>query len=87
MNGFVLFQVSESEGDEPMEVPVEEDGSLYLSTLVGLFPGATGLKYRNPSTNTIRGVKIVENVLVCPDEGWVFDFFCVFPSGMLVFRT
>ena len=36
----------EEEEEEPVELPVEADGTLDLSTLTAQFPGATGLKYR-----------------------------------------
>jgi hypothetical protein len=34
-----FVKVAEEEGDEPMELPVEDDGSLLLTTLTGQFPG------------------------------------------------
>ncbi|KAF2346745.1 RNA recognition motif domain [Trinorchestia longiramus] len=75
-----FIRVSEDEGGECIEIPVEDDGTLYLSTLVAQYPGACGLKYRNPDTRTLRGVKLIEDRLICPDEGWVYDFFCTFPK-------
>ena len=33
-------------------------GSLLLTSVTAQFPGATGLKYRNPETNTLRGVRL-----------------------------
>lgn len=54
MNQYI--QVSEEEQDEPIELPSEEDGSLLLSTVAAQFPGACGLKYRNPETGNFRGV-------------------------------
>lgn len=36
----------EEEFDDAVELPVESDGTLLLSTLSAQFPGATGLKYR-----------------------------------------
>lgn len=63
-----------------MEIPVEDDGTLFLSTLVAQFPGACGLKYRNPDSKSLRGVKLIEERLICPDEGWIYDFFCSFPK-------
>jgi len=41
------LQVVEEEGDEPIELPVEEDGTLLISTLASQFPGCSGLKYRS----------------------------------------
>lgn len=74
------MRVAEDEGGECIEIPVEDDGTLFLSTLVAQFPGACGLKYRNPDTKALRGVKLIEERLISPDEGWIFDFFCVFPK-------
>jgi len=48
MNQFV--QVVEDEGDDPIELPTEEDGTLLVSTLSAQFTGACGLRYRNPET-------------------------------------
>ena len=33
-------------------------GSMLLTSVTAQFPGATGLKFRNPSTNTVRGVRM-----------------------------
>jgi len=79
MSGFI--RVSEDEGEEVIEIPVETDDSLLLSTLVAQFPGACGLKYRHPESKALRGVRLVEDRLVAPDEGWDFDFFCSFPKN------
>jgi len=78
MSGFI--RVSEEEGDEIMEIPVEADDTLLLSTLSAQFPGACGLKYRSPETKALRGVRLVEDRLISPDEGWDFNFFCTFPK-------
>lgn len=32
--------------DDAVELPIEDDGTLLLTTLSAQFPGATGLKYR-----------------------------------------
>jgi len=60
---------------------VETDDTVLLSSLSAQFPGACGLKYRHPETRTLRGVRLVEERLVAPDEGWDFDFFCTFPKN------
>ena len=39
-------------------------GSLLLTSVTAQFPGATGLKYRNPETNTLRGVRLQGEVLL-----------------------
>ena len=74
------------EGDEPIEIPTEGDGTMLLSSLTAQFPGVTGLKFRNPSTNTLRGVRILENVLYPPDanEGWgATTYICTRPAGAM----
>ena len=42
---------------------------MLLTSVTAQFPGATGLKFRNPSTNTVRGVRM-------QGEVWnkLFDF-------------
>lgn len=48
----------EEEVEEPIELPVEDDGTLLLSTLQAQFPGTCGLKYRNPESRAMRGVRL-----------------------------
>ena len=64
--------VVQEEGDEPIEIPAESDGTILLTSLTAQFPGVTGLKFRNPETNTLRGVRCSENKLYPPseEEGW-----------------
>lgn len=77
------LQVAEDEGEEPIELPTEDDGTLLLSTLAAQFPGSCGLKYRNPDSRAIRGVRLSEGRLNPPPEvGWGSQvFYCVFPKG------
>lgn len=77
------IQVSEEENDEPIELPCEDDSTLLLTTLSAQFPGTCGLKYRNPDTGTMRGVRLVEGRLHPPaDSGWGnLVYVCVFPKG------
>lgn len=79
------LQVAEDEGEEPIELPTEDDGTLLLSTLSAQFPGSSGLKFRNPETKAIRGVRLSEGRLHPPSEiGWGSQIFCcVFPKGWL----
>jgi len=74
--------VSSDESEEPVEIPTEADGTMLLTSITAQFPGATGLKYRNPSTNTLRGVRIQGEVLFPPgEEGWSeFSYICVRPK-------
>ena len=45
--------------DDEVEIELDEDGTLRLTELVSQFPGATGLRYRNPDTKRLRAVKAV----------------------------
>jgi hypothetical protein len=79
-----FIQVAEDINEEPIELPIEEDGTLLLSTLQGQFPGSCGLKYRTES-KAIRGIRLNENRLHPPSSGWENStiYFCVFPKGEL----
>ncbi|XP_023019439.1 TAR DNA-binding protein 43 isoform X1 [Leptinotarsa decemlineata] len=76
------LQVAEEEGEEPIELPSEDDGTLLLSTLSAQFPGASGLKYKAPESKTFRGVRLTEGRLhPPPDSGWgTYVYYCVFPK-------
>ena len=79
------LKVAEDEGEEPIELPSEDDGTLLLSTLAAQFPGTCGLKYRNPESKGIRGVRLVDGRLHPPDEGWGQNvYYCVFPKGSYI---
>jgi len=83
MNNYV--QVAEDETEEPIELPIEEDGTLPLSTLIAQFAGACGLKYRNPDTNSWRGIRLVEGRLYAPDNEWRnYTYVAVYPKGELL---
>ena len=74
--------VCADEEEEPVEIPTEGDGSMLLTSVTAQFPGATGLKFRNPSTNTVRGVRMQGEVLYPPsEEGWGrVKYICVRPQ-------
>ena len=74
--------VVQDEGDEPIEIPTESDGTILLSSLTAQFPGVTGLKFRNPETNTLRGVRCADNSLYPPEEeGWgKYTYICNRPK-------
>ncbi|KAJ9587327.1 hypothetical protein L9F63_019154, partial [Diploptera punctata] len=75
------LQVAEDEGEEPIELPTEDDSTLLLSTLAAQFPGTCGLKYRNPESRAMRGVRLVEGRLHPPENGWGnCVYYCVFPK-------
>jgi len=71
--------VCAEENEEPVEIPTESDGSLSLSSVAAQFPGASGLKFRNPETNTLRGVRLTGETMYPPtEEGWgLYTYFCV----------
>ncbi|XP_054159788.1 TAR DNA-binding protein 43-like [Oppia nitens] len=78
------IQVAEEEGEEAIEIPCEEDtnSSVLLSTLTSIFPGASGLKYRNSETGTFRGVRLTDGRLQPPEQGWRANslYYCAFPK-------
>jgi len=65
-----------------MELPTEDDGTLLVSTLSGQFQGACGLKYRNPITFSLRGVRLADGKLHPPDGGTWGDnlYMTVYPK-------
>ena len=75
--------VVSEEGDEPIEIPTESNGTMLLSTLAAQFPRVTGLKFRNPESNLLRGVRCHDNILFPPydAEGWGgHTFICTVPT-------
>lgn len=79
----ICVQESEEENSESIEIELEDDNSLLLTSLTSLFPEATGLKFRHPETNTLRGVKLVDGKFAEPLDGWssVKNYVCVFNRG------
>jgi len=77
----IYIKVAEDENEEAVELPCEEDNSILLSTLTSQFPGASGLKYRNPDTNSMRGLRLADGKFIAPEKGWnaFSPYFCVFP--------
>lgn len=64
-------RVTEDESLPAIELPTESDGAILLSTLQAQFPGACGLRYKNPETDAWRGIRLMENMLCPPaDQGW-----------------
>lgn len=76
--------MAEDEGEESIELPTEDNGTLLLSTLSAQFPGSCGLKYRNPDSRAMQGVRLSEGRLHPPPEiGWGTQvFYCVFPKAL-----
>ena len=83
------LSVCEDEGDDPIELPAEEEGTLLLTTLTGQFPGACGLKFRNPDTRGWRGVRLTDGRLFPPtDTGWgTHVYISVLPKGKATIYT
>lgn len=80
------IRVTEDENDEPIEIPSEDDGTVLLSTVTAQFPGACGLRYRNPVSQCMRGVRLVEGILHAPEAGWGNLVYVVnYPKGSLPF--
>lgn len=73
-------RVCEDAGEEPIELPAEEDNTLLLSTVAAQFPGVSGLKFEIESS--FRGVKLSNGCLYPPDDHWGQTlYYCVFPKG------
>lgn len=66
----LYIRVAEDENEEPMEIPSEDDGTVLLSSVAAQFPGACGLRYRNPESQCMRGVRLLEGVLHAPENDW-----------------
>lgn len=76
------LQVADDENDEPIELPSEDDNTLLLSTLAAQYPGACGLKYRNPETGSFRGIRLLDGRLFPPDGDWCNHIYIVvYPKG------
>jgi hypothetical protein len=57
MDRFIL--VKNPNDNEQLEIPMAEDGTVSFSTLANAFPGAYGLKFKNPVTGGKRFVEYV----------------------------
>jgi len=68
---------------DPIEVPLEKDGSLLLSTLIGQYPNTAGLRFWS-DTGAWRGLKVENNVIYPPPQGWgTLDYYIVFGPANL----
>jgi len=81
----VYVKIGETETEEdPTELLVEKDNSILLSSVLSQFPGATGLKYRNQESKTLRGLKFVDGSLFLPTENSKWKeamYVVVYPKG------
>lgn len=79
----LYIRVAEDENEEPMEIPSEDDGTVLLSSVAAQFPGACGLRYRNPESQCMRGVRLLEGVLHAPENDWGNLVYVVnYPKGV-----
>ena len=71
--GYIV--VKEEFEDEPLELELEEDGNLRMSTLISQFSGACGLRFRNKETGAMRGVRLHKDLFLPPNgaDGWPTD--------------
>lgn len=49
--------VTDHDPEDAIELPLEEDNSLRLSTLMGQFQSACGLKYKTGESRSFRGLR------------------------------
>lgn len=67
--------MSDEEGGEPIELPLEQDGCLLLSTVRAQFPTAGGLLHREMGRR--RGLRLLGDRLAPPPAGWAgLRFWC-----------
>ncbi|KAJ1345818.1 hypothetical protein KIN20_000436 [Parelaphostrongylus tenuis] len=74
--------VADSNG-EAMELPTAPDNTLFMTTLQSSFPGATGMKFKNPKTGALRAVAVDASgtKLLPPADGWDDKVFTVITSN------
>ncbi|PAV87716.1 hypothetical protein WR25_03755 isoform A [Diploscapter pachys] len=78
------FVIVADASGEPMEIPTNEDNTMFMTTLQASFPGATGLKYKNPKTGASRAVVVDPRGtrLLPPQDGWEDKVFtAIIPTG------
>jgi len=63
------IQTADQEGDEPVELPLEADYTLAMTTLTAQYPGASGLKFRS-ETGGWRGLRVTEGKVYQVDSNW-----------------
>lgn len=77
--------VVENEGEEMVELPLEEDSTLSLGTLQCQYPGACGLKYRSPETGAWRGLRVTNGVVSQVNNDWSGNhcYVVVYPKALI----
>uniref|UniRef100_A0A0A9WM21 TAR DNA-binding protein 43 n=1 Tax=Lygus hesperus TaxID=30085 RepID=A0A0A9WM21_LYGHE len=66
----IYVPVVVEEGETPVEVPTEEDGTVLLTTLQAAFPKACGLVFKSSDSGAVRAVRLVDGRFYAPEEGW-----------------
>ncbi|VDM51901.1 unnamed protein product [Angiostrongylus costaricensis] len=68
---------------EAMELPTAPDNTLFMTTLQSSYPGATGMKFKNPKTGALRAVAVDASgtKLLPPSDGWDDKVFTVITSN------
>ena len=61
--------IKENENMEGLEIPVNQDNCINLSTISAQYTGVTGLKYKS-ETGNFRAVELNDENLLEPDGGW-----------------
>lgn len=80
---FVKVTENAENVDEAVEIPVEPEGHILMSTLIAQFPGACGLKFKTEQS-AWRGVRVVdEKLLPAGDDAWSegLVYVVTFPKG------
>ena len=76
-------KIAQKEGTEFMEFPIENNGSILLSTIQAQYQHAIGLKYRS-SSGAWRAIREANNTLDPPKGGWGSRVYCLTLSGMII---
>ena len=79
-----MFQyvcVAEDENDEGIEIPVDQDGTILLSTIAAQFHSACGIKYRAES-GKFRAVPLVDGHFQALENWEDYKYIVVYPKGL-----
>ena len=69
--------------EDSVEIPVEPEGHMLMSTLIAQFPGACGLKFKTESASW-RGLRVAEDKLFpAGEDAWNEKtvYVVTFPKG------
>ena len=75
----LFVKVAESENDESVEIPVEPDGHILMSTLTAQFPSACGLKFKTEQSSWRGYVFVCLSAVInyCQNADCFYLFFVV----------